>query len=103
MCVESGTQSVTITDNIVASNTGNRTDLTPNGASRNGSGGTQVGVQNLVYTSASDTVGTTGLNYADGNIALRYSKPATSAYLAYIRVTGLSGTSWNIYKIEFGV
>jgi hypothetical protein len=98
---ETGTQSITVSDSVVAANTGTRTDASPNGPSRNSSGGTQSGVQNLVYTSASDTTGTTGLNYADGNICLTYSKGATTAYTAYIRVYGVTGTGWSIYQTEF--
>lgn len=99
--VETGTQTISITDSIVASNVGNRTDAVPNGPSRNSSGNTQVGVQNLVFTSVSDTVGETGNNYADGNIALRYAKPASTAFVAYLRVSGTSGTAWNIYQTQF--
>jgi hypothetical protein len=99
--VETGTQTITITDSIVASNSGNRTANTPNGESRNSSGASQVGVQDLVFTSSNDVIGSTGLNYADGNIALRYSKPASTSYIAYLRVSGVSGTAWTIYKTEF--
>lgn len=98
---EVGTQSVTVADVDVATIVGNRTDITPNGESRNSSGGAQIGVQNLVYTSTIDTVGTTGLTYGDGNIALRYAKPSSLAYVAYIRVYGLTGTAWNLFRTEF--
>ena len=98
---ETGTQSITVSDSVVAANTGTRTDAAPNGPSRNSSGGTQSGVQNLVYTSIGDATGTTGLNYADGNICLTYFKSATTAYTAYIRIYGVTGTGWDIYQTEF--
>jgi len=98
---ETGTQSIVVTDSVVAANTGTRSDATPNGASRNSSGGTQVGVQNLVYTSVSDTTGTSNLNYADGNICLTYTKTSTTAYTGYIKVLGLTSTGWNLFKTEF--
>lgn len=98
---ETGTQSITITDSDVAANTGTRSDISPDGPSRNSSSGGQSGVQNLVYTSIGDTTGTSGLNYADGNICLTYLKGTTTAYTAYIRVYGVTGTQWNIYQTEF--
>lgn len=98
---ETGTQSIAVTDSIVAANTGTRSDISPNGPSRNSSGGSQLGVQNLVYTSASDTTGTSNLNYADGNICLTYLKGTTTAYTAYIRIYGVTGTDWDIFQTEF--
>lgn len=98
---EVGTQSITVSDTLVSDNTGFRSDVTPNGVSRNGSGASQIGVQNLVYTSVVDTIGTSDLNFADGNIALKYVKSSSNSYVAYIRVYGLGGTSWNIFKTEF--
>jgi len=96
-----GTESYTITDADVAANTGTRTTANPNGLSRNGGAGSQVGVQDLVYTSISDTTGTTGLNFADGNIALTYTKNSTASYRAYIRIFGPTNTQWNLYQTEF--
>lgn len=96
-----GTESYTITDADVAANTGARTTATPNGPSRNSSGANQLGVQDLVYTSASDTTGTTGLNFADGNIALTYAKGSTTSYRAYIRIFGPTNTEWNLFQTEF--
>lgn len=98
---QTGTQSIVVTDSVVAANTGTRSDATPNGPSRNSSGGTQVGVQNLVYTSASDTTGSSGLNYADGNICLTYTKTTSTAYVGYIKVFGLTSTLWDLFKTEF--
>lgn len=98
---ETGTQSITITDSDVAANTGTRSDISPDGPSRNGSSGSQLGVQNLVYTSIGDTTGASDLNYADGNICLTYLKGTTTAYTAYIRVYGVTGTQWDIYQTEF--
>ena len=96
-----GTESYTITDADVANNTGTRTTANPNGLSRNGGAGSQSGVQDLVYTSISDTTGTTGLNFADGNIALTYTKGSTTSYRAYIRIFGPTNTQWNLYQTEF--
>jgi hypothetical protein len=96
-----GTESYTITDADVAANTGARTTATPNGPSRNSSGANQLGVQDLVYTSTIDTTGTTGLNYADGNIALTYTKGSTTSYRAYIRIFGPTDTQWNLFQTEF--
>jgi hypothetical protein len=95
-------QAVTITDNDVATTTGNRSDNVPNGGSF-GSSGNQSGVQNLVYTSTGDNSGTSNLGYSDGNICLKFTKQATTnTYLAYLRITGISSsTSWNVYKTEF--
>lgn len=97
-----GTLSVTIADSDVVTDSGSRSNLTPNGAARNSASGNQVGVQNLVYTSTSDTTGTSDLDYHDGNICLTYTKGSTTAYTAYLKVTGvLSGTAWNIFQTEF--
>jgi hypothetical protein len=96
-----GTESYTITDADVAANTGIRTTANPNGVARNGAIGTQLGVQDLVYTSISDTTGTTGLNFADGNIALTYTKGSTTSYKAYIRIFGLPSTQWDLFQTEF--
>ena len=96
-----GTESYTIADTDVAANTGNRSTLVPNGPSRNSSGASQINVQNLVYTSPSDTIGLSDLNYADGNIALTYAKGITTSYRAYIRVFGESGTAWDLHQTEF--
>jgi hypothetical protein len=97
-----GTLSVTIADSDVVTDSGSRSDSTPNGAARNSASGTQVGVQNLVYTSTSDTTGTSDLDYHDGNICVTYAKSSTTAYTAYLKVTGvLSGTAWNIFQTEF--
>jgi hypothetical protein len=98
---ETGTQSIVVSDSVVAQNTGSRTTGTPNGLSRNTSGGTQLGVQDLVYISANDTSGTEGFNYANGNIALKYSKAETTAYIGYLKIYGLGSTAWNLYKVEF--
>lgn len=98
---ETGTQSIVVTDSVVADNTGARSQGTPNGPSRNSSGGTQTGIQDLVYTSTTDTIGSTGLNYADGNICITYTKESTTAYQAYIRVYGLTNTGWSIFQTEF--
>jgi hypothetical protein len=98
----SGTESIVIADADVVTDSGARTSGSPNGPSRNSSGATQIGVQDLVYTSTSDTTGTTGLDYHDGNICLTYTKPATStAYIAYLKVYGTTSTAWDLYKTEF--
>lgn len=96
-----GTESYTIADADVAANTGNRSTLVPNGPSRNSSGASQINVQNLVYANPSDTIGLSDLNYADGNIALTYTKGITTSYRAYIRVFGETNTGWNLYQTEF--
>ena len=94
-------QTVTITNDDVASNaTGNRSDASPNGASFGS--GSQSGVQNLVFTSTSDNTGTSNLAHSDGNICIKFTKGATTnTYLAYLRVTGIGGTAWDLYKTEF--
>ena len=94
-------QTVTITNDDVASNaTGNRSDASPNGASFGS--GSQSGVQNLVFTSASDNTGTSNLAHSDGNICLTFTKGATTnTYLAYLRITGVGGTAWDLFKTEF--
>jgi len=92
---------VTIDDEAVCQPTGSRTDAIPNGSSR-GSSATQIGVQNGVYISSSATNLTEGLDYHDGNICLTYTKPASTAYTAYIQITAVdSSGGWNIYKTEF--
>lgn len=98
---ETGTQSITVSDAVVASDVGQRTNPQPNGPSRNSSGGTQTGVQNLVYLSETDTNGQAGLDYHDGNICLTYAKPPTTAYRAYIKVYGLTNTLWDLFQTEF--
>lgn len=94
-------QTVTITNDHVASNaTGNRSDASPNGASFGS--GSQSGVQNLVFMSVSDTTGTKDLAHSDGNICLTFTKGATTnTYLAYLRVTGIGSTQWDLFKTEF--
>ena len=94
-------QTVTITNDDVASNaTGNRSDSSPNGASFGS--GSQSGVQNLVFTSTSDTTGTSNLAHSDGNICLTFTKSATThTYLAYLRITGIGSTAWDLFKTEF--
>lgn len=99
--ISTATEGFTITDADVAANTGNRTGAAPNGPSRNSSGANQIGVQDLVYTSIADTTGTTGLNYADGNIALTYTKNSTASYRTYIRIFGPANTQWSLYQTEF--
>lgn len=94
-------QTVNITNDDVASNaTGNRSDSSPNGASFGS--GSQSGVQNLVFMSASDSTGTSNLAHSDGNICLTFTKGATTnTYLAYLRITGVGGTAWDLFKTEF--
>ena len=95
-------QTIVVGDNDCASTSaGARTDASPNGPSAGY--GSQIGVQNKVFTSNGDTTGTSGLDHSDGNICITFDKPATTnTYLAYIRVTGVeSGTVWNIYQTEF--
>jgi hypothetical protein len=95
-------QTIVIADTDVVSDSGSRTDGAPNGPSRNSSGNTQVGVQNLVYTSPTDTVGTSDLDYHDGNICLTYAKSTTTAHIGYIRVFAEdTNTFWAVYKTEF--
>jgi hypothetical protein len=79
----------------IADNSANRSDAVPNGTG-------QIGVQNLVYTSISDTTGTSNLNYADGNICITFTKTATTAFNGYIRVYGIdTNTFWGIKQTEF--
>ena len=92
------TVSIDFTAADIADNSANRSDAVPNGQG-------QIGVQNLVYTSISDTTGTSNLNYADGNICITFTKTATTAFNGYIRVYGMtlpgSITSWRIFQTEF--
>ena len=100
----SNSQTVVITNDDVASNaTGARSDAAPNGASFGS--GSQSGVQNLVFTTADNVNGGTPLSnlaHSDGNICLTFTKGATtSTYLAYLRITGIGGTAWDLFKTEF--
>jgi hypothetical protein len=92
------TVSIDFTAADIADNSANRSDAVPNGQG-------QIGVQNLVYTSISDTTGTSNLNYADGNICITFTKTATTAFNGYIRVYGMTTptgiTSWRIFQTEF--
>lgn len=63
--------------------------------------GGQVGVGDLVYTSVADVVGTTGLDSADGNASISYTKASGGASTIYIKVTGIAGTGWSIYQTDF--
>ena len=63
--------------------------------------GDQVGVGNLVYTSVGDVVGTTGLDSADGNASISYTKASGGETVIYIKVTGIAGTGWSIYQTSF--
>lgn len=80
------------------------TDIAPTGNTRtdpSSNFGGQVGVGNLVYTSASDVIGVTGLDSADGNASVSFTKGAGGDTVAYIKITGVSGTGWNIYQTSF--
>jgi hypothetical protein len=98
---ETGTQSFYITDSVVASSEDYRTDAIPNGDSQNNSGSAQIGAQNKVYMSSSDTVGVEGLRHSDGNIALTFNKSASTSYRAYLRVYGTQSTGWDLFQTEF--
>lgn len=63
--------------------------------------GNQVGVGDLVYTSVADVVGTTGLDSADGNASISYTKASGGESTIYIKVTGVAGTGWSIYQTDF--
>ena len=95
-------QSVLIQDSDVASDSGQRSDLTPNGPARNSASASQFGLQNSVITNGSGAT-STNLDYHDGNVALKYTKAATTnAYVAFVRVTGVdSSTAWNIHATSF--
>ena len=69
----------------------------------NATGGSQLGVQSGVFTSATDTSLNSGLDKDDGNICLYYTKPSTTAFRGYLRVYGhpTSSTTWHLYKTEF--
>jgi hypothetical protein len=103
-------QSITVADTDVTidatARSSNPADTTSLGVSRNTSGtqATQTGVQAGVFTSASATSLTTGLDRKDGNICLYYTKSSTTAYQAYLKVFGpTSGTVWDIFKTEFSL
>ena len=104
----SANQTITVADTDVTIDTtarsSNPADTTSLGVSRNTSGtqATQIGVQAGVFITSSATSLTTGLDRSDGNICLYYTKSATTAYTAYLRVLGpVSGTAWNINQTEF--
>ena len=90
-------QSFNVEDSVVAGNLGNRSYTEPNGPSRNGSGGTQIGVQNEVWNGKDNL---RDLNYSDGNTALGYQKNQSTAFRAYIRVYGTGSTVWDLIKTE---
>ena len=101
-------QSIIVSDTVVTVDTTDRSsnpaDTTSLGVSRNTSGtqNTQTGVQAGVFTSNTATSLTTGLDRKDGNVCLYYTKSATTAYTAYLRVLApVSGTAWNIHQTEF--
>jgi len=101
-------QSIIVSDTVVTVDTTDRSsnpaDTTSLGLSRNTSGtqATQTGVQAGVFTSNTATSLTTGLDRSDGNVCLYYTKSATTAYTAYLRVLApVSGTAWNIHQTEF--
>lgn len=97
------TTQITVDDNDVAKQTTDTRDVTPNGPSRAISNPDyQIGVQDLVYINESDTTGATGLEHHDGNVCLTYLKSSSTAYIAYLRITGLaSNTGWDVYQTEF--
>lgn len=101
-------KSIIVSDTVVTVDTTDRSsnpaDTTSLGVSRNTSGtqNTQTGVQAGVFTSNTATSLTTGLDRKDGNVCLYYTKSATTAYTAYLRVLApTSGTAWNIHQTEF--
>ena len=101
-------QSIIVSDTVVTVDTTDRSsnpaDTTSLGVSRNTSGtqATQTGVQAGVFTSSTATSLTTSLDRSDGNICLYYTKSATTAYTAYLRVLApASGTVWDIFQTEF--
>ena len=95
-------QSVLIQNSDVVTDVGQRTDLDPHGDGRNSSGSLQFGLQNKVITNGSGGTAL-GLDYHDGNVAMRYTKAVTQrAYVAFVRVTGVdSSTAWNIHATSF--
>ena len=95
-------QSVTIADTDVVTDSGQRTDLDPHGDGRNSASSSQFGLQNKVTTNGSGGTAL-GLDYHDGNVALRFTKATTTnAYVAFIKVTGVdSSTAWNIHATSF--
>ena len=95
-------QSVLIQNSDVVTDVGQRTDLDPHGDGRNSSGSLQFGLQNKVITNGSGGTAL-GLDYHDGNVAMRYTKATTTnAYVAFVRVTGVdSSTAWSIHATSF--
>jgi hypothetical protein len=95
-------QSVTIADTDVVTDSGQRTDLDPHGDGRNSASSQQFGLQNKVTTNGSGGTAL-GLDYHDGNVAMRYTKATTTnAYVAFVRVTGVdSSTAWSIHATSF--
>ena len=95
-------QSVLVQDTDVVSDSGQRTDLTPNGPARNSASANQFGLQNKVTTNGSGGTAL-GLDYHDGNVAMRFTKATTTnAYVAFVKVTGVdSSTAWNIHATSF--
>ncbi len=94
-------QSVLVQDSDVVTDVGQRSDLDPHGDGRNSASSQQFGLQNNVVTSGSGG-SASNLDYHDGNVALKYTKAATTnAYVAFVRVTGLGGTAWDIHATSF--
>ena len=95
-------QSVLVQNSDVVTDVGQRTDLDPHGDVRNSATGQQFGLQNKVTINNSGGTAV-GLDYHDGNVAMRYTKAATTnAYVAFVRVTGVdSSTAWNIHATSF--
>ena len=87
-----GSETITVTASNRAPLTGFRTTANPNG-------GHQIGVQNEVYTSSTDT--REGLAYSDGNICLTLTKPISTNTIAYLKIYSLSSASASsVVKIE---
>ena len=76
-------------------------DIAANGGDRSvtANTGNQVGVLDNTFTSKVDTVGTTGLATADGNVAVGVTIAPGTVHTVTVRITGISGASWELYQI----
>ena len=89
--LETAGNTVSYTEAVDIAPTGNVRGVTSNY-------GNQVGVGDLVYTSDTDVVGTTGLDSADGNASVSYVKASGGSSTITVKVTGIAGTGWSIYQ-----
>ena len=76
-------------------------DIAANGGDRSVTEnvGNQVGIVDNTFMSKVDVVGTTGLETADGNVAVTVPIAPGTPHTVTIRITGISGSSWELYQV----